>query len=492
QIEPPSPLGDHSLHGLELSWRRFVTDQTTDFMKAEIDALRKGGATQPVTTNFMYNFTGLNYHVLAKELDFVSFDNYPLWGKQSDLQIARDCAFWYDVMRSFKKKPFYLMESCPSATNWQSVSKLKKPGLLQAASLQAVAHGSDSVGFFQLRQSRGASEKFHGAVIDQYGGEDTRVFGEVCALGATLKKLAPLAGARTKASCAVVFDWENRWALENAAGPRNKGLYHVESVQKHYLALRKLGINVDLIDMEDDLSGYEVLALPMLYMLRCGMEEKIRSFIARGGVCVMTCWSGVVDEDDLCHLGGRPHGLMDVFGLRAEEIDALYDGETNEARICFEAAGRKMEHPEKNQEQQGQSRVYTCYNLCDLVKPMEGTVIRGTYGKAFYAGYPALLENWYKEGTAYYVCADFEQRFYDDLYASLLQGTDLQPIPGPLPEGLEVTLRETEEYNYLILQNFSDKPLPLPVPDRQCTALFGKTEGCLESLESAVWCLRKF
>ena len=473
QIEPPSPVGDHSLHGLELSWRRFVTDQATDFMKSEIEALRKGGAVQPVTTNFMYNFTGLNYHVLAKELDFISFDNYPLWGKYSDIQVARDCAFWYDVMRSFKKKPFYLMESCPSATNWQSVSKLKKPGLLQAASLQAVAHGSDSVQFFQLRSSRGASEKFHGAVIDHYGGEDTRVFREVCKLGEALKKLAPLAGTRTKSCCAVVYDWENRWALENAAGPRNKGMFYLESVQKHYHAMRKMGINVDLIAMDDDLGGYEVLALPMLYMFRCGMEEKIRSFISRGGLCIMTCWSGVVDEDDLCHLGGRPHNLMDVFGLRAEEIDALYDGEYNEAEISFEKA----------------ANTYTCTHLCDLFKPMEGTTVLGVYEKAFYAGYPAVTKHDYGAGSAYYVCADFEQRFYDDLYAFLLKDTNLQPVPGPLPEGLEVTMRETEDSEYLILQNFSDQPAALPLPEQSQppTPILGKAEGYLESLESAVW-----
>ena len=87
-----------------------------------------------------------------------------------------DGALQHDLMRSIKKAPFLLMESCPSATNWKPINKLKKPGMHLAASLQAVAHGSDSVLYFQLRQSQGASEKFHGAVIDHYSGDDTRVF----------------------------------------------------------------------------------------------------------------------------------------------------------------------------------------------------------------------------------------------------------------------------------------------------------------------------
>ena len=86
------------------------------------------------------------------------------------------------------------MESCPAATNWQGVSKLKKPGVLFAQSMEAIAHGSEGALYFQIRQSRGASEKFHGAVIDHYGGKDTRVFKEVSETGEALKKIKELAG----------------------------------------------------------------------------------------------------------------------------------------------------------------------------------------------------------------------------------------------------------------------------------------------------------
>ena len=122
----------------------------------------------------MYNFQGLNYHKFADVVDFVSWDNYPQWHKKEEYLTAMDNGMQHDIMRSIQKKPFLLMENCPSATNWQSVSKLKKPGMLHAASMQAVAHGSDSILYFQLRQSQGSSEKFHGAVIDHYGKDDTR------------------------------------------------------------------------------------------------------------------------------------------------------------------------------------------------------------------------------------------------------------------------------------------------------------------------------
>lgn len=101
----------------------------------------------------------------------------------------------HDLMRSLKKKPFFQMESCPSSTNWQGISKLKKPGILFAQSMQPIAHGGEGALYFQIRQSRGASEKFHGAVIDHYGGSDTRVFREVTEVGDTLKAISEVAGS---------------------------------------------------------------------------------------------------------------------------------------------------------------------------------------------------------------------------------------------------------------------------------------------------------
>ena len=132
-----------------------------------------------------------------------------------------DNGMQHDIMRSIQKKPFLMMQNCPSAPNCQTVSKLKPPGMLHAASMQAVAHGSHSILYFQLRQSQGSSEKFHGAVIDHYGKDDTRVFKEVTEVGESLEKLQEVTGTKNPAQVAVVYDWENRWAMEDAQGPRN-------------------------------------------------------------------------------------------------------------------------------------------------------------------------------------------------------------------------------------------------------------------------------
>ena len=208
QIESPSKIGETQLHALNLDWKRFVTHQTADFIHHEIAALREGGSTLPTTANLMYYFGGLDYFKIAKEIDVVSWDTYPTWHKEAVIDTAYDNGMCHDLMRSLKGKPFFQMESCPASTNWQSVSKLKKPGMLFAQSMQAIAHGGEGALYFQIRQSRGASEKFHGAVIDHYGGNDTRVFKEVSRVGETLKEIRELAGTTVNSSVAMLYDWD--------------------------------------------------------------------------------------------------------------------------------------------------------------------------------------------------------------------------------------------------------------------------------------------
>ena len=155
--------------------------------------------------------------------------------------------------------------------------------MLFAQSMQAIAHGGEGALYFQIRQSRGASEKFHGAVIDHYGGNDTRVFKEVSRVGETLKEIRELAGTTVNSLVAMLYDWDSQWAMEDSQGPRNKGLHYLEAVLKFYRGFRKQGVNVDVIDMTCELDKYKVLALPMVYMFKEGFAQKVRAFVENGG-----------------------------------------------------------------------------------------------------------------------------------------------------------------------------------------------------------------
>lgn len=457
QVESPSSRGDSGLLGLNLDWKRFVTEQTRSFLAAEVAALRNAGAAQPVTTNFMEDYTGLNYYLLAQEIDYVSWDSYPRWHCTDDLRTAFATGFQHDMMRGLKEKPWLLMESSPSGVNWHSLSRLKKPGLLMNAALQAIAHGADSAQFFQIRQGRGGFEKFHGAVIDHYGGDDTRVFRETAAAGKLLAELSAatqITQSTVKAPVAVLYDMESRWALEGSQGPRNQGLFYPEALQKVYTALRKCRLNVDVrsaqgIKTVQDLSGYRIVAAPMLYMFREGFAEILQTYIRNGGTLVTGYLSGVADETDLCWLGGTPHGLLEALGLRTEEIDALPDGEQNVLLPVKENFWPK--------------KSYTCEHLCELVQ-LHGADPLLLYGKDFYAGTPAVASHSYGSGHTCYVGADAEQRLYDDLFSRMAAELSIPPILHNLPDGLTVASRSTETEEYIFVQNFTSDTKAFGIP----------------------------
>ena len=127
----------------------------------------------------------------------------------------------HDFYRTMKGGlPFLLMESTPSNTNWQPTPRLKRPGQHRQEMLLAIGHGADATMYFQWRKSRGAFEKMHGAVVDHEGTDRTRVFQEVAAHGALLRKLDAVVGTTVRPEVAIVNDWESRWALGLTQGPR--------------------------------------------------------------------------------------------------------------------------------------------------------------------------------------------------------------------------------------------------------------------------------
>ncbi|WP_328587809.1 beta-galactosidase [Konateibacter massiliensis] len=472
QIESPSPNGEMLLHALSLDWKRFVTAQTVDFVAEEKRAMYDGGCRQPVTVNFIGDYEGLNYRKFKDVIELSSWDSYPEWHRGPETDVALDAALQHDFMRSLLKKPFLLMESSPSSTNWQDVSKLRKPGMLHAASMQAIAHGSDSVLYFQMRQSRGASEKFHGAVIDHYGGEDTRVYQEVCRIGKDMAALSELKGTMQYPKAALLYDTENRWAITDSQGPRNIGMPYKETADKMYGALRRQGLDVDIIDMEDDLEAYRIVLIPMLYLFRAGIADKIKSFVENGGIAIMTFWSGIVDDTDSCFLGGTPNGLMDVFGLRSTEIDGLYDGEEN-AGVPVENNALALH------------KRYTCKNLCELVRVSDAKVLM-EYEDDFYKGLPVLTCNEYKKGKAYYICADMEGAFYDDLVQAVVREEKLEVPISDIPRGVEVTTRESEAAMYLFVQNFNRESVNMELPLGEYKIIYGEENEKLESFATVI------
>ena len=205
-----------NFQGIAIDYNRFMSDSILECYLGEYNAIKAITPNIEITTNLMGTFKPLDYFKWAKHMDIVSWDNYPSLNADPS-----DTSLRHDLMRSLKNgKPFMLMEQTPNQQNWQPYNSVKRPGVMRLWSYQAVAHGADTVMFFQMRQSIGACEKYHGAVISHAGHENTRTFRECAELGEELKALGDtIIDSRCDAKVAIMFDWDNWWAVEFSSGP---------------------------------------------------------------------------------------------------------------------------------------------------------------------------------------------------------------------------------------------------------------------------------
>ncbi|MGD8169869.1 beta-galactosidase [Herbiconiux sp. P16] len=326
QIVPPRKAPySHNPAGA-LDFKRYTSDALLELYTMERDIIRAAGATQPITTNFMGAFPPLDYWKWAAELDVISDDNY---ADPNDPQSFRQAAFTRDLMRSLKPgTPWILMEQATNSVNWRPSNAPKAPGQMAALSMQAVGRGADGILFFQWRQSRRGSEKFHSAMVPQAGLE-TRTWREVTALGDALDRLPELprgggggdGGDGPRASVALVFDWENWWALSNPDHP--VALDYLRLVQRWYAALHRQNIAVDFVQTTSDLSGYAFVLLPHGYLLTDAGAQNLEAFVHGGGQLLVTAFSDVVDESEAFRPGGFQVGLRDLLGVTVEDFGAL-------------------------------------------------------------------------------------------------------------------------------------------------------------------------
>lgn len=428
--------GRTAFAGISIDYLRFNSDSMLENYKMERDAIREYDLKTTITTNLMGTYKGLDYFKWAKEMDVISWDHYPRYNT-----LWSDNAMRHDLMRGLKSKPFMLMEQTPSQQNWQPYNSLKRPGQMRAQSYQTMAHGADTIQFFQLRRSVGACEKFHGAVIEHAGSEEARVFREVAQLGEELSQLSEvIPGSINEAKVGIIFDWDNYWALEYTSGP-NKDLQYVDQIHRYYSYFYKKNIAVDMIPTDGDFSKYSLVVAPVLYMVKEGVGEALEQFVENGGTLVTGFMSGIVDQSDNVHLGGYPGPLRKLAGIWVEEIDALGPEYNNGLAFMDET-------------------IINCSMLYDIIH-LEGAESLANYTKDFYKGMPAVTKNHFGKGQTYYIGTVPQEEGLDKILSMVIKDANITPVIEE-ETNLEVICRKSPKGDIYFIMNFSEDIQKLP------------------------------
>jgi beta-galactosidase len=420
--------------GQVLDFHRFSSDELLDYYCREREVIRRHSAV-PVTTNFMVtaHIRNLDYWRWAPEVDVVANDHY-LDHRLGDP--ITELSFSADLTRGLAGgEPWLLMEQAAGAVNWQPYNLAKAPGELTRNSLTHVARGADAVCFFQWRASLQGSEKFHSALVP-HAGTDTELWREVVELGATLDRLDEIAGTTVTADAALIFSWESWWAADGESRP-SQAVRYLDQVHAAYTALHRLGVTVDVVAPDADLSRYRLVVAPALYLVSDADAASLADYVEAGGHALITFFSGIVDEDDRVRPGGYPGAFRDLLGIRVEEFSPLLPDRS--VRLDSGAtAGLWTER-------------LTLTGATALARYLDGPL----------PGVPAITRNTVGRGTATYLATALEPDALRDVVRTVAQAARVTAL-GPESDGtVEVVRRADATRSYLFIINHDHTDIEL-------------------------------
>ena len=428
--EIPLPIVDYHNPTFDLDFRRFFSDMTLKYSNMQIRILKSITPDKFITHNFMGLFPQLNYYKLAEKYDFVSWDNYP-----EKLENKFHIGLAHDIMRGLKKKNFWVMEERVSYIIREDIIiPTLPPGQMRLWTYQCYAHGAEAVVYFRWRACSFGIEQFDSGILGHDGTDKSISYREAAQMGSEIRRIGPqFEGSKVVSPVAIIYDYDNVWV--NYAYQERPMYNYPDEMLRFYKAIRKRGINVDMVKSTDELSKYKAIIAPLMYIVTDEAADNIKRYVEKGGIFIAGFRFGIKDTHSNMVKSVLPGKLEKLFGLSIHTWDNLRE--------------KKVEVKDT------EGNIYQADTFADLITPKEAKPI-ARYNSNWYTGHTAVAVNTFGKGRAYYVGCGLPQGFYDRFIEKILPGLALESIK--VPDEVEIATRGKKGKRFVFVMNFSAKP----------------------------------
>ena len=426
----------HNL-GLLLDYNRFASDSIVNYQKLQIHEIRKVSQL-PITHNMMGQFPEIDYFNLGKDLDFVSWDNYPnmQWGISNYKQVAMA----HDLMRGIKNKNFWVMEQQSGPCGWSVLGDTPKPGQIRLWTFQSIAHGAEAIVYFRWRSCLFGTEEYWHGILD-HDGIPRRRYHEIKQTGLELSALSELiVDSKNVSEVAIIKSYDNLWS--HGFQKHNYQFDYSQLLSVYYDALTSNNIATDVTSLQNDLSRYKVVFLPAYSLMDEETKYKLENYVKNGGNLVISFRSGTKNWNNSMTEKTLPGEFKDLAGIEVYEFDSLNQGRRVQVSTTVS---------------EGSASIW-----CDILKPVTASVI-GTYSSEYYKGEAAITVNSFGSGKVYYIGCDLDQSCLNKLVSLITSNAGIMPILPEYTEGVEVVVKEKAGKQYLMILNHNSVEVKLDV-----------------------------
>ncbi len=443
-----TPTGANPSHVLD--YYRFASETTVAYQQLQVDLLRRHAAGQFVTTNTLGDYEDLDYHALARPLDFVTWDSYPTGHAEHQGEAlyrpeAPGSTFAYDVgdpyvtgfchvkARGYKQAPYWVMEQQCGPINWSRFNTAVRPGAVRLWTWHALAEGADAVIYFRWRAVRFAFEQYHSGLLHHDASPATG-YRELLTMRDERDLMAAVASCPPTAEVALLLDYDDLWAIQ--IQPHRADFGHQRHLFLYYRALAKLGIPADIIPSDADLSRYKLIIAPSAFLADGALAQRLAAYANSGGTVLLGVRSGFKTSTNLVTDQPLPGVLCDLVAVTVTDWGSLLPG----VGCGLETGLPGLAGPAEF--------------WIEALLPESGTTILVRYADGPFAGAAAFTEHTVGGGRALYLGWYPTEAQASAIVSHLAGRTGVVRVADDVPAGVVAARRGP----YRLLLNFTEGP----------------------------------